>query len=54
MVVYGKDDGLFSQEQISDLQRLIGVQNVIYLDNCSHNIFIDQQTLFLETLLKLK
>ncbi len=45
--MYGKDDGLFSEQQIQDLEFLIGKENVKYIDNCSHNIFIDQQFFFL-------
>jgi len=48
--IYGKDDGLYSSEQIESLKNLIGEKNVNYLDNCSHNVFIDQQTLFVDAL----
>lgn len=48
--LYGKDDGLYSNQQVTDLQNLIGSNNLKYFDNCSHSIFIDQQTLFIETL----
>src|SRR5690606_7764044 len=45
--LYGKEDGLYSEEQITSLQSLIGKDNLKYLDNCSHNVFADQQTIFL-------
>ena len=48
--LYGKDDGLYSPQQVIDLQNLIGINNLIYFDNCSHNVFIDQQLLFIEQL----
>lgn len=48
--IYGKDDGLYSPEQIESLRNLIGLTNVTYLDNCSHNVFSDQQTPFIEAL----
>jgi proline iminopeptidase len=48
--LYGKDDGLYSAQQVADLQGLIGQSNVNYYENCSHNVFIDQQTLFLNTI----
>lgn len=48
--MYGKDDGLYSPEQVVALQKIIGEQNLVYLDNCSHSVFIDQQTLFIEQL----
>jgi proline iminopeptidase len=48
--LYGKDDGLYSPQQVIDLQNLIGINNLIYFDNCSHNVFIDQQLQFVEQL----
>ena len=48
--LYGKDDGLYSKEQVMELQNLIGKKNLEYLDNCSHNVFIDQQTQFMDVL----
>lgn len=46
--IYGKDDGLYSLAQIEDLADIIGKNNTIYLDNCSHNVFTDQQSKFIE------
>ncbi len=46
--LYGKDDGLFSIRQVTELQSLIGLNNLKYFDNCSHNVFIDQQIQFIE------
>lgn len=48
--LYGKDDGLFSDVQISKLKSIIGDSNLKYLENCSHNVFIDQQDKFIESL----
>jgi proline iminopeptidase len=48
--LYGKDDGLYSTDQVKTLQNQLGDSNVKYLDNCSHNVFIDQQASFLEVL----
>jgi len=45
--LYGKDDGLYSAQQIEDLQHLIGKDKVEYLDNCSHSVFMDQQQTFI-------
>jgi proline iminopeptidase len=50
--LYGKDDGLFSEEQVFNTQYLLGDNNLKYFDNCGHNVFIDQQTQFIETLVK--
>ncbi len=47
---YGKEDGLYSKDQVKELQNLIGKSNVKYYDGCSHNVFIDQQTQFLEAM----
>lgn len=50
--IYGKQDGLYSKEQIVDLQRITGTKRLNYLDNCSHTVFIDQQVKFLEAIKK--
>jgi proline iminopeptidase len=44
--LYGKEDGLYSTQQIEELQNMVGPDNVKYLDNCSHSVFIDQQEQF--------
>jgi proline iminopeptidase len=48
--LYGKEDGLYSVQQVTDLQNLIGSNNLKYFDNCSHSVFIDQQIEFIDTL----
>ena len=48
--LYGKEDGLYSNTQVVELQNLIGTSNLKYFDNCSHNVFIDQQSQFIETI----
>jgi len=50
--MYGKEDGLYSVQQIDNLIGMLGKENVLYLDNCSHSVFIDQQKLFIEGLKK--
>lgn len=50
--LYGKDDGLFSESQVRNIENLIGENNLEYLSNCSHNLFIDQQTKFINALKK--
>jgi proline iminopeptidase len=49
--LYGKDDGLYSPLQIASLQNIVGENNIKYIDNASHSVFIDQQTLFIESIL---
>lgn len=48
--IYGQEDGLYAPEQIAELGALIGKTNVMYPEACSHNVFIDQQTLFVQAL----
>ena len=50
--LYGKDDGLFSEIQIGNIENIIGEDNFDYINNCSHNLFIDQQTKFINSLIK--
>lgn len=46
--LYGKDDGLYSPEQLAQLQQILGNANVKYWGDASHNVFIDQQKSFLD------
>lgn len=48
--LYGKEDGLYSNEQIMALQAIIGESNLKYFDNCSHNVYMDQQEGFINAL----
>lgn len=48
--VYGKEDGLYSKEQVEKLKNILGDNKVKYLENCSHSVFIDQQENFIELL----
>jgi proline iminopeptidase len=50
--LYGKGDGLFSVTQIRNIENLIGEDKVAYISNCSHNLFIDQQTKFINSINK--
>lgn len=50
--IYGKEDGLYDTAQIDTLKTLIGSENIVYLENCSHNVFIDQQKIFIDFLVK--
>lgn len=47
--IYGKEDGLHSAQQVDALTAIVGKGHSVYLDNASHNVFIDQQAAFLET-----
>lgn len=46
--IYGKEDGLFDQKQIAIVKDL--TKDFIYLDDCSHNVFMDQQSKFINAL----
>ena len=50
--IYGVDDGLFSAEQLLNTKTLVGKDHFSLLKNCSHNVFVDQQTLFMNSLKK--
>jgi len=50
--LYGKDDGLYSAKQVAELGEIIGIENLFYYDNCSHNVFIDRQAEFLDAVSK--
>ncbi|MTH16986.1 alpha/beta hydrolase [Flavobacterium sp. LC2016-01] len=45
--IYGKEDGIFSSEQINSIKNLVGENHFAFLDNCSHYLFVDQQNEFL-------
>lgn len=45
--IYGKEDGVFSNDQINSIKNLAGQNHFALLDNCSHYLFADQQKQFL-------
>lgn len=45
--IYGKEDGIFSNDQINSIKNLAGQNHFALLDNCSHYLFADQQKQFL-------
>jgi len=48
--LYGWEDGLYSPQQVEELRRIIGADRLLYLEDCSHNVFIDQQATFISAL----
>lgn len=50
--IYGSDDGLFDMLQLNNLKTLVGEKNFIIVPDASHNVFIDQRAVFLDTLTK--
>ncbi|WP_300674377.1 alpha/beta hydrolase [Soonwooa sp.] len=51
--IYGQNDAIFSEKQLTDLRNIVGTNNFKVLDNCSHYLFVDQQSQFLD-FIKLK
>lgn len=50
--IYGKNDGIFSDKQLKDLREIVGKKDFKLLDNCSHYLFVDQQTDFIDFVFK--
>lgn len=50
--LYGKQDYIFSEKQLSDLRKIVNAQNFKMIDNCSHYPFVDQQEEFINILVK--
>jgi len=50
--VYGKDDGLFDEEQLNLIKNIFTAENMIILENASHNVFIDQHEEFINAVVK--
>jgi proline iminopeptidase len=48
--LYGKEDGLYAASQVAALRQLLGAEQLRYLENCSHSVFIDQQAQFIEAI----
>lgn len=50
--IYGQQDGIFSKNQLSDLEKIVNRQNFKLIDICSHYMFVDQQQVFINTIVK--
>ncbi|KUJ59784.1 alpha/beta hydrolase [Flavobacteriaceae bacterium CRH] len=50
--IYGKDDGVFSNAQISSIKSISGENHFALIENCSHYLFVDQQNQFLSQIEK--
>lgn len=48
--IYGNQDGIFSFSEIDALKNIVGKQNFIAIENCSHYLFVDQQKKFINSL----
>ncbi len=47
--IYGKQDGIFPDSQLSQLRSLVGKKYFTHVDHCSHYLFADQRTIFVDT-----
>ena len=50
--IYGQEDGLFDEMQLSLLKSIIGLDNFTLVGGSSHNVFIDQQGIFIDLVKK--
>lgn len=50
--LYGRQDLIFSEKQLDELETTLGERNLRILDNCSHYLFVDQQKQFIGTIEK--
>jgi proline iminopeptidase len=50
--IYGRQDNVFSEKQLSDMEKIVKKQNLKIIDNCSHYLFVDQQEIFISTIAK--
>jgi proline iminopeptidase len=48
--LYGTEDGLYSKEHVNKIKEIISKNNLKYMENCSHNVFIDKQSQFIASL----
>ncbi|WP_143305525.1 alpha/beta fold hydrolase [Chitinophaga vietnamensis] len=50
--VYGRQDAIFSPAMLATVEQITGREHFLYLDNCSHYLYADQQTPFLSAITK--
>jgi proline iminopeptidase len=50
--LYGKEDGLYAKAQVKEIQNILSETKLKYLENCSHNVFIDRQQAFIDSLIE--
>nr|WP_315257421.1 alpha/beta hydrolase [uncultured Flavobacterium sp.] len=50
--VYGQQDNVFSEKQLSDMEKIVKKQNFKIIENCSHYLFVDQQKIFINMIVK--
>jgi len=50
--IYGRQDAIFSKNQLSDMEKIVTKQNFEIIENCSHYPFVDQQQIFINTIVR--
>ncbi|KFF02244.1 alpha/beta fold hydrolase [Chryseobacterium luteum] len=50
--IYGQQDAIFSKNQLSDMEKIVSKQNFKLIENCSHYMFVDQQQIFINTIVR--
>lgn len=48
--IYGKQDKIFSEKQLNDIQKIVTKKNFKIIENCSHYLFVDQQQIFIDSI----
>jgi proline iminopeptidase len=50
--IYGQQDRIFSPAQLIEMTEIVGKNNFLSINNCSHYLFVDQQETFIENIEK--
>ncbi len=50
--ICGNEDGLFNQQHLDMVKKAVGDANFLLVENCSHNVFLDQREVFLKQVKK--
>lgn len=48
--IYGKEDKIFGELQLKEIKKIVGKNNFMMINNCSHYLFVDQQEIFINNL----
>ncbi len=48
--IYGKEDKIFGESQLKKIRKIVGKNQFVLIDNCSHYLFVDQQEIFINNL----
>ncbi|HOY11859.1 MAG TPA: alpha/beta hydrolase [Saprospiraceae bacterium] len=48
--IYGKEDKIFNESHLKEMRKIVGKNQFVLIDNCSHYLFVDQQEIFINSL----